>query len=1116
MKKILLFLVSLLMAMSASASFNVGSLVFNQLASGEVEVVGFTSTALAQNPTSVYIPGRVTMLGTEYKVYSIAANAFKSCTSLRYVYVDWGIVEIGHDAFYGCTNLYSVRLPSTITVIDTYAFGSCSSMTVFGIAATTPPFAASSAFDGMKKCNVHVATEAARTTYNASSVWTRIDTDGNVARTPNLAHDFSASNRYYLIHTARTVSSYSARATLIGVDGNVTYVAISSVTDNLPVTYGNCSSGYTANVTRIAPYACQGNTNITSVGRSDLGSETGFESVGASAFQGCTSLTFVGIPRGVIDAEAFKGCTALSSVQLYSTRDMDNGVYSLGANAFNGCTNLHELLLHNTNNAITLGNKAFGNNASDFKCYVPIKGFYTVWKNVYDNWGSNPAAQLHPCIVPKTEWTAISCHRPLLLPSTAQFYYVPDFTVSGNNIIANKQQVIGSIASLKGLLMKATPGTLYRFTTLSNGAGTVPTSNHLIGISGESTVEATNNFGPDGTLISISYLFNPASKVFEKNLVFTTLYSGEAVLRYPSESINTIAKIYLQGETEPCNLVINGQDVTTSNCGDLTVLNGVSGTQVKFDPSTRTLTLNNATINGTVSTQYQDLTISVNGINTISGSLWLECGTPQKSATITGGGALNLQQPLYSDYNLTIKGNTKVFITGATASSASSIDYAIDATSKSSRNHAYLTLEGSGTELRLTSTKHLLRSTLTLNDGLYIAQPKCVSFQTFGWSTVGGMLVDAYGEELYNTEVVINAASPRGFKHGGLWYETNTGSNITLIAPQRGENYTGSVVIPSAFQYNSRVLVVNAIEPDAFTGTGATSVEVASTVTSIGQNAFYGAKNLKSLEILTDKRPNQFTLLGENFVGNNASGFACYVPNHWLLTWTQTYSSINILPWVMTLDNGFLTFSCARHITLPEGLSAYRVSGFDMGRRMATTIKLTNSRIPSKNGVILQGEPGTRYLMQASATTPSALGNNMLRPLLTVDDIPYAPLAANPDDTKAYFLGNSCEQWIEFVNNIDLFMSINTGIAYLAVSKSLLGGDYTSPVQLDLWYTPEGVRGDVNDSGAVDVDDLNIIINIMLGKDSADNYGNRADIDDSSSVDVSDMNEVINIMLGKE
>ena len=139
----------------------------------------------------------------------------------------------------------------------------------------------------------------------------------------------------------------------------------------------------------------------------------------------------------------------------------------------------------------------------------------------------------------------------------------------------------------------------------------------------------------------------------------------------------------------------------------------VSGDQVKFDPSTRTLTLKNATINGSISTEYENITINATGTNTINGSLTLLCGNPQKIATITGGGTLNLLKPLYSDYDLTIKGNTKVSITGC-ASNQIMLDYAVDATSKDKWHYAPLTIEGEATELRLTSTKHLLRSTLTL------------------------------------------------------------------------------------------------------------------------------------------------------------------------------------------------------------------------------------------------------------------------------------------------------------------------------------------------------------------------------------------------------------------
>ncbi|MBR6284670.1 MAG: hypothetical protein IKR25_10305 [Muribaculaceae bacterium] len=62
----------------------------------------------------------------------------------------------------------------------------------------------------------------------------------------------------------------------------------------------------------------------------------------------------------------------------------------------------------------------------------------------------------------------------------------------------------------------------------------------------------------------------------------------------------------------------------------------------------------------------------------------------------------------------------------------------------------------------------------------------------------------------------------------------------------------------------------------------------------------------------------------------------------------------------------------------------------------------------------------------------------------------------------------------------------------------------------------EYIRGDVNGSGVVDVEDMNIIVNIILKKDSDTNYGERAHVVGGTSVSISDLNAVINIMLGKD
>lgn len=69
-------------------------------------------------------------------------------------------------------------------------------------------------------------------------------------------------------------------------------------------------------------------------------------------------------------------------------------------------------------------------------------------------------------------------------------------------------------------------------------------------------------------------------------------------------------------------ILIAGKDVTTQNCADLSIIEGVSG-NVSFDPDTKTLTLANATIevdgsNAIYNNTYKDLVIELIGTNTIN------------------------------------------------------------------------------------------------------------------------------------------------------------------------------------------------------------------------------------------------------------------------------------------------------------------------------------------------------------------------------------------------------------------------------------------------------------------------------------------------------------------
>lgn len=56
-------------------------------------------------------------------------------------------------------------------------------------------------------------------------------------------------------------------------------------------------------------------------------------------------------------------------------------------------------------------------------------------------------------------------------------------------------------------------------------------------------------------------------------------------------------------------------------------------------------------------------------------------------------------------------------------------------------------------------------------------------------------------------------------------------------------------------------------------------------------------------------------------------------------------------------------------------------------------------------------------------------------------------------------------------------------------------------------------KGDVDGSGFVDISDVTLLVNIILGK--ATDTSGRADVDESGFVDISDVTLLVNIILGK-
>lgn len=122
------------------------------------------------------------------------------------------------------------------------------------------------------------------------------------------------------------------------------------------------------------------------------------------------------------------------------------------------------------------------------------------------------------------------------------------------------------------------------------------------------------------------------------------------------------------------DLMIAGTKANEKNCGDLSVIDGVSGI-VKYDPESKTLTLENAAIDAgeanAIFSEIDDLTIKVLGTNNIKASITTV--NFLKPTTLTGGGTLNVE----STYDCAVYVySTSLTIDGCTVN-AKGVDYGI-------------------------------------------------------------------------------------------------------------------------------------------------------------------------------------------------------------------------------------------------------------------------------------------------------------------------------------------------------------------------------------------------------------------------------------------------------
>ena len=143
--------------------------------------------------------------------------------------------------------------------------------------------------------------------------------------------------------------------------------------------------------------------------------------------------------------------------------------------------------------------------------------------------------------------------------------------------------------------------------------------------------------------------------------------------------------------------------------------------------------------------------------------------------------------------------------------------------------------------------------------------------------------------------------------------------------------------------------------------------------------------------------------------------------------------------------------------------------------------------------------------------------DNMLSNFGTIKKISINSTEYYPNNNGLVSLGDDFLEGVNFnVNNSDLDInSLNVAQFAPAMTGVLCvkGQDDTSVSAGDYVLVP---KGDINGDGSVDIFDVNLAINLMLGNDNDAVRKERADINDDNKVDIADVNAVINLMLGKE
>ncbi len=294
-----------------------------------VSIIGATAFRFCSSITNVVIPESVTNIGDE---------AFSLCYRITTIQIPNHVSTIGGNAFQAC-RFTNIVIPASVNYIGTGAFGRCYSLKEIIVDEHNPVY---TSFDG-----VLYDKSMATLLQFPNSHSTNCAFPTNVIKISDYAFSgYSAFSSFTIPSGVATIGWYAFTScytlTNIVIPESVTDIQMGAFYHCLDLKTFVVDEGNPVYSSRDGVLFDKRQTALLAAPTGRAGAyeiPNGTASIGMRAFEGCSSLTSVGIPSGITNVgnSAFAGCRGLVSLAF------PNGVVNIGSTAFSGCTNLSKI-----------------------------------------------------------------------------------------------------------------------------------------------------------------------------------------------------------------------------------------------------------------------------------------------------------------------------------------------------------------------------------------------------------------------------------------------------------------------------------------------------------------------------------------------------------------------------------------------------------------------------------------------------------------------------------------------------------------------------------------------------------------------------------------------------